>query len=309
MHDYQQYLGPLVMPQLNIVIPLPNRDFDPSEVAVTWEILRAAGHTVCFATPDGLRSYADLRMISGEGLDPWGWVPLLKKVRLLGLFLRAKSGARRASRSLEQDPAFLHPKRYDELRAQDYDGLVLPGGHARGMRPYLESRTLQIFVADFFESINTHGQHKPVAAICHGVLLAARSINSTTGRSVLYGRKTTALTWRLERSAWRLTKYLARFWDATYYRTYAEDQGEPVGFWSVEMEVKRALARDDDFCDVPRNADHYARKTSGMVRDSLDDARAAWVVQDGNYLSARWPGDVHTFAKAYVDLLQSCYAR
>lgn len=296
------------MPPLNILMPLPSRDFDPSEVAVTWQILRNAGHTVCFATPDGLRAHTDPHMISGEGLDPWGWVPLLKKIRLLGLLLRAESGARQAYRALEQDHNFLHPKRYDELRAKDYDGLVLPGGHARGMRPYLEDRTLQAFVVDCFESVDAQAQHKPIAAICHGALLAARSISSKTGKSVLFGRKTTALTWKLERSAWHLTKYLARFWDSTYYRTYSEDQGEPVGYWSVEMEIKRALAKDDDFCDVPQGTDHYARKTGGMVRDTLNDASAAWVVQDGNYMSARWPGDVHTFAKTYVDLLQTHYA-
>ncbi len=287
-----------------ILMPLPSQDCDPSEVAVTWEILRAAGHQVVFATPDGLPARADPRMLSGEGLDPWGWVPLLKKIRLIGLLLRADTGARRAYRALEQDPHFLHPQRYDALCARDYDALVLPGGHARGMRPYLENRQLQALVVECFETRDAAGQHTPVAAICHGVLLAARSVSPTTGKSVLHGRKTTALTWPLERSAWHLTKYLARFWDATYYRTYAEEQGEPAGYWSVEMEVKRALAQDADFCDVPPGSAHYARKTSGMVRDRPDDARAAWVVRDGNYLSARWPGDVHTFAKAFVTLLQ-----
>lgn len=295
----------MTMPALNILMPLPSQDFDPSEVAVTWRILRAGGYTVSFATPDGQRAHADPRMLSGEGLDPWGWVPGLKKLRLIGLLLRAQSGARQAYQALEQDPNFLHPKRYDELRTQDWDALVLPGGHARGMRPYLESRTLQAFVADFFESVNTQGQHKPVGAICHGVLLAARSISTQTGKSVLFGRKTTALTWKLERSAWHVTKYLARFWDSSYYRTYTEDKGEPAGYWSVEMEVKRALAKDDDFCDVPPSTEHYLRKTSGMVRDTLIDARAAWVVRDGNYISARWPGDVHTFGKAFVDMLQT----
>ncbi len=295
------------MPQRKLIMPLPSQDFDPTEVAVTWRILRAAGHTVVFATPDGQRAHTDPRMIHGEGLDPWGWVPVLKKIRLLGLVLRAESGARDAYRALEQDPNFLAPKPYEALRTQDYDGLVLPGGHARGMRPYLESRCLQTFVADFFESLNAAGQHKPVAAVCHGVLLAARSVSTHTGKSVLYGRKTTALTWNLERSAWHLTKFWARFWDSTYYRTYSEDQGEPVGYWSVEMEIKRALAQDSDFCDVPPDAEHHFRKASGAARDRLDDARAAWVVQDGNYISARWPGDVHTFAKSYVALLQAHY--
>lgn len=294
--------------QLNILMPLPSHDFDPSEVAVTWDILRAAGHTVHFATPDGQRAYTDPRMISGEGLDPWGWIPVLKKIRLIGLLLRAESGARQAYQALEQDPHFLRPKRHADLRAADYDGLVLPGGHARGMRPYLESRSLQTFVAEFFESVDAQGQHKPIAAICHGVLLAARSLSPKTGKSVLYGRKTTALTWKLERSAWHLTKFFARFWDSTYYRTYSEAPGDPVGHWSVESEIKRALAQDADFCNVPPGAEHFALKTSGTVRDTPSDPRAAWVVQDGNYLSARWPGDVHTFAKAYATLLQTHYA-
>jgi hypothetical protein len=27
------------------------------------------------------------------------------------------------------------------------------------------------------------------------------------------------------------------------------------------------------------------------------------VVRDGNYISARWPGDVHTFAKTFIAVL------
>jgi hypothetical protein len=40
---------------------------------------------------------------------------------------------------------------------------------------------------------------------CHGVLLAARS-SLHSGKSVLYGKKTTALTKRMELIAWRLTR-------------------------------------------------------------------------------------------------------
>jgi hypothetical protein len=40
-----------------------------------------------------------------------------------------------------------------------------------------------------------------------------------------------------------------------------------------------------------------------MVRDRLNDDRPAWVVRDGNYISARWPGDVHSFARAFVAML------
>jgi putative intracellular protease/amidase len=272
-------------------------------VAVTWNILRTAGHTVQFATPDGQRAYTDPRMITGEGLDPWGWIPVLKKIRLIGLLLRAQSGARQAYRALEQDPNFLQPKRYEDLRAQDYDGLVLPGGHARGMRPYLENRSLQAFVANFFETVDATGQHKPIAAICHGVLLAARSISAKTGKSVLYSRKTTALTWKLERSAWMLSRWAGRWWDRDYYRTYREQPGEPAGYWSVQAEVTRALARVEDFYEVPAGAPQYLRKDSGLFRDTADDDRPAFVVRDGSYVSARWPGDVHTFALAFARVL------
>lgn len=294
---------------MKILMPLPTHDFDPTEVCVTWQVLTGAGHAVVFATPDGQRPHADPLMLTGEGLDVWGWVPGLKKIKLLGLMLRAQLPARQAYARLEQDAAFLQPLTYAtadaRARAGDFDALLLPGGHAKGMRTYLESAVLQGLVVYFFDTRDAKGQHKPIGAVCHGVLLAARSVSPVTGRSVLYGRKTTALTWALERSAWNLTRWWARFWDPLYYRTYCESGDDPVGFWSVEAEVKRALASDADFCDVPPQALNHWRKTSGMVRDRLNDPRPAWVVQDGAYVSARWPGDVHTFSQTFARLLQS----
>jgi putative intracellular protease/amidase len=194
-----------------------------------------------------------------------------------------------------ESAAFNAPVPYSSLRVDQYDGLVLPGGHwARGMRPYLEDAQLQRFVGDFFDA------DKPVGAICHGVVLAARSPSKRTGLSVLHGRKTTALTWRLENAAWSTMKYFGRFWDPAYYRTYLEAGSEPLGFRSVQAEVSRALASPDDFCDVPRGAGDYFRKTSGLFRDNDADVRPSWVVRDGRYVSARWPGDVHAFAAAFA---------
>ena len=120
---------------------------------------------------------------------------------------------------------------------------------------------------------------------------------------MLYGRKTTALTWNLERSAWRLSRYAGRWWDRDYYRTYRELPGEPAGYRSVQAEVTRVLAQPQDFLDVGADAPQRWRKRSGLFRDSPDDARAAFVVRDGNYLSARWPGDVHTFARTFAQML------
>lgn len=281
-----------------VIMPLPNLDFDPSEAAVSWLVIRQAGHQVRFATPDGLVAQADPLMLSGEELDWWGWVPGLKRFKLLGLALRANADARAAYAQMAADPAFLQPLRFDQLNPADYDGLMLPGGHrARGMRAYLENTALQRFVATFFDA------DKPVAAVCHGVVLAARSQSANTGKSVLYGRKTTALTWKLERSAWNLMKFLGRVWDPAYYRTYLEQPGQSAGYASVESEVRRALASSDDFLDVPASAGDHFRKASGLFRDTMSDARPAFVVQDGNYVSARWPGDVHTFAQTFVAVL------
>jgi putative intracellular protease/amidase len=281
-----------------VLILLPARDFDPSEAAVSWQMLVNAGHVVAFATPDGRPASADDMMLTGQGLDPWGAIPLLRNLPLIGLLMRANRGARNAYAEMIADPSYRAPLRWDAVDALSFDGLLLPGGHrARGMREYLESETLQRHVVSFFEA------ERPVAAICHGVLLAARSISKRTGRSVLYGHRTTALTWALERSAWRVAR-ITRFWDPDYYRTYLEQSGQPDGFMSVQQEVTRALARAEDFMDVPADDPDYRRKTSGLQRDSLDDARPAFVVRDRNYVSARWPGDAHTFATTFSDMLK-----
>lgn len=280
-----------------VLIPLPARDFDPSEVAVSWQVLSHAGHGVSFATPDGRPAAADQLMLDGRGLDPWGWIPGLRALPLVGRLLRANRAARDAYAAMLRAPAFQAPLRWSAIDETDFDALLLPGGHrARGMRAFLESNVLQQHVVRCFEA------NMPVGAICHGVLLAARSRSAATGRSVLHGHRTTALTWKLERSAWWLAR-CTRFWDTHYYRTYREAAGQPAGYMSVQQEVTRALARPEDFVDVPSDASQAWRKRSGLFRDRVGDDAAAFVVRDGNYISARWPGDVHTFARAFADML------
>lgn len=282
---------------MKVLLPLPRTDFDPSEAAVSWRILAGAGHDVVFATPDGNAASADPIMVTGIGLDFWSRIPALRRFRLVGLPLRADRNGRAAYGELVDNAAFCRPLRYDALDHAHFGALLLPGGHAQGMREYLESPVLQRVVADFFDA------GKPVAAICHGVVLAARSVSLRGGRSVLYGRKTTALTWKLECSAWLASRYAGRWWDRDYYRTYRELATEPAGYRSVQAEVTRALAQAADFLDVPVDAPDRLRKSSGLFRDSPGDARPAFVVRDGNYVSARWPGDVHTFARTFASML------
>jgi protease I len=245
-----------------VLIPLAACDFDPTETAVPWRLLRAHGHQVVFATPEGRPGAADPKMVTGEGLG------------MLGPLLRADAAGRAAYAELTRSAEFARPISYGEIVAANFDALLLPGGHAPGMRPYLESARLQAIVAEFFE------RDAPVAAICHGVLLVARS-RHREGKSVLYGRKTTALTKMMELTAWTLT----RLYLGDYYRTY------PV---TVEDEVRAALAQGSDFIAGPMP----------IRRDSPDRPGIGFTERDGNYLSARWPGDAHRFGGEFAAMLR-----
>ena len=63
-----------------VLIPIPSRDFDPTEVAVSWKVLKRLGHSVVFATPAGREGRADDIMLTGEGLDLWGFLPGLRRL-------------------------------------------------------------------------------------------------------------------------------------------------------------------------------------------------------------------------------------
>lgn len=273
-----------------VLIPIPDSDFDPTEVAVSWRVLTRSGHRVVFATESGAPGVADDIMVTGRGLDVWSALPGLGAIPMIGLMLRANKDGRSAYREMLQSNEFQHPIAWTQAGLDGIDALLLPGGHrARGMRSYIDSDILQRLVVEAFN------RGIVSAAICHGVLLAARSVDPATGHSVLYGHKTTALTWAMERLAWRLTR-VTRFWDRNYYRTYTERPGQPRGYMSVQAEVTRALEDPADFRDVVRGSPGWRRKASGMARDTVTDSRAAFVVDDGSYVSARWPGDTHTFA-------------
>jgi putative intracellular protease/amidase len=235
--------------------------------------------------------------VTGRGLDLWSRVPGLGGLVVVGRFLRANGDARTAYAQMVASVEYQHPAAWADSTLDGVDCLLLPGGHrARGMRSYIDSAILQRLVSDAF------GRDLLVAAICHGVLLAARTTDPQTGRSVLYGRKTTALTWDLERRAWQLAR-VTRSWDPNYYRTYPERSGDPAGYMSVEAEVTRALENPSDFRNVAAGSPDFRAKTSGMARDTATDSRPAFVVDDGDYISARWPGDAHTFAATVSERL------
>jgi putative intracellular protease/amidase len=248
---------------MKVLMPLPDRDFDVTEVAVPWRLAVEAGHEVAFATEAGGTTVpvADPRLLDGV------------------LFGKLGAAAEPAAwyRELERDERFRAPLAWADLDPLEFDGLLLPGGHAPGMRQYLGSEVLRGQVARFWAT------GRPVGAICHGVLVLARTLEPETGRSVLHGHGTTCLPKYMERSAYLLTAWrLGR-----YYRTYPE---------YVEDEVVAALGADGSFQRGPRVLS--ARGTA------VDDV-PAFVVEDGAYVSARWPGDSYLFAKRFLARLAS----
>ncbi len=240
--------------QKRILVPLPDRDFDVTEVAVPWRLLTRAGHEVVFATELGARPAADPLLLSGVIFGQLG----------------ADPEPRAFYAEMERAPEFARPIPWAAIDPGAYDALFLPGGHAPGMRQYLGSAELAAKVLAFWRT------ERPVAAICHGVLVLARTRDPETGESVLADRRTTCLPKYMERIAYFTTAWkLGR-----YYRTYPA---------YVEDEVRAAL-RDPARQFVRGPITLFSRGTDG-------DDRPAMTVDDGRYVSARWPGDAYLIAR------------
>lgn len=237
----------------SVLIPIPSTDFDPTEVAIPYQILKH--HRVTFATPDGKVAIGDPIMLDGKGLG------------YLGSFLKAHPVAVKAYREMSQSYTFNHPISYESITPSNYDALILPGGHAPGMKPYLESSILQQVVKGMME------KNKLIGAICHGVVLAARS-------GILKDKKVTALPKKSELLAWYLTKKKM----GDYYRTYPNT--------TVEEEVRSVLSSPQDFLSGPPM----------IARDSVKKSWPGFIVKDGNLITARWPGDAHRFG---LEILQN----
>lgn len=91
-----------------VLMPLPDRDFDTTEVAVPWKLLTEAGHEVVFATAHG-------------GTTP-ACDPLLLGGVLFGQ-LGAEDEPKRFYAELTQHPRFKTPRSWRELWAADFDAV------------------------------------------------------------------------------------------------------------------------------------------------------------------------------------------
>ncbi len=236
-----------------VLCPLPDRDFDPTEAAVPWHTLTRAGHEVVFASEHGEKPACDPLLLTGVIFGELG----------------AKEKPKALYAAMSSSDALAGPITWDAIDPSAFDALLLPGGHAPGMKQYLGSELLQQKVAAFAAT------GKPMGAICHGVLVLARARDLASGKSVLHGRRTTCLPHYMEKIAYTLTAWKR----GRYYRTYDA---------YVEDEVVAAL-------ESPK---HFERGPFTLMTHGTEASDAgAFVVEDGSYVSARWPGDAFLLAK------------
>ncbi|QXI31040.1 DJ-1/PfpI family protein [Pseudomonas vanderleydeniana] len=233
-----------------ILVLLPHSDYDPTESSVPWQYLHRAGIEVRFATPTGAVAHADPRLVE-QGFGPLNPLLMTRKPDL------------ESYRAMLSDPHFQHPMAYADVDPTQFAGL-------------LDADAAKRIALHFFKA------GKPIASVCHGPLLFARTLDPETGRSVLYGRKVTGLlSVTMELAAWMITAP----WLGRYYRTYPQ---------TVEAEIKATLASPGDFIAGP----------PALLRDSASRPERGFTVRDGNLLTARWPGDCHRLAAEWLRMLK-----
>ena len=281
-------LNSVVIQNKRILFPLPDRDFDPTETALSWKILKDHyKFQIEFATENGSKKpVCDMITLKGQGLSS------ISKLIFDMLDIRVKQNVvLKAYESLEKDANFCNPKSWKLLDFADYDGIWITGGHAPGMKQFLDNKDLQRKISEFWD------YEKPIAAVCHGVLLVARStLKDEPLKSVLFGRKTTSLVNYQEIFAYVLTAWS----HGKLFRTYEETTEDEIirliyGTKTVE-EAKKINKVMELYDEGPLKVKkEFEGKNIGEF---------GYIVEDGNYLSGRWPGDVEILAHRFAQNLQ-----
>jgi protease I len=111
---------------------------------------RLDGKTIAFLATDGFEQV--------ELIEPWQAV---KQAGATAVLISLEAGEIQGMDHDEKADRFSVDETIDNVSAEDYDGLVLPGGVANPDKLRTSEAAVD-FVRDFFK------HRKPVAAICHG---------------------------------------------------------------------------------------------------------------------------------------------
>jgi len=239
------------MEQIKILMPLPDYDFDPTEASIPWLACQTMGWAVEFSTEHGNIAQADPNKLKG--------------------LLRASAAARAAYKKMYENPAYQAPIPYKDINPESYHGLLLPGGDGLRMSQYFESQILQEKVLQLWQ------KDILIGAICHGMLVLARTIVPQTNHSVLYGYKVTALPRSLDLFAYRADKWLVKHGYIMYPKCVME-------------EVQQNLEHSEDLIKGPGFLTPFA-------------------FIDRNLISARWYLDADVFAQHFTQAMQERIAQ
>jgi len=247
----------------SILIPIPEWGFDPTEVAVSWNVLVKLGHNVTFATPTGEKS---------KGCDP-----VVLEGILGGSVMKVHPEPLDYYNQMILSPEYENPISYADIDVATFNAIFVPGGHAEGMNTMLRSSILPEKISAFFEA------GKPIAGICHGMLALARTRAPGTEHSILHGKKVTSLPFFLEFQAYIATHYLAGLPGPSYQLSTT---------WPhyVEDEVREAVG-GAKYDSGP--LDFVAPFVPGTHVDNSH----AFVVEDGQFITARFWGDTYLLAQ------------
>lgn len=184
---------------------------------------------------------------------------LMDKGACFGI-IRVLEDARKRYEGMKSQGCFERPVAWGSVDILGFDAFYVPGGHMTGMRALAWDPVLQEQVRRFWADAA-----RPFVAICHGVALPAEA-------GVLYGVKTTCFLGWQERALYAAT---VLGW-GSYARVFPRLLAEEVRAGGAVL--------------VPAPL-HI------LGHGSLNDDSAAFVAEDGRYLSGRWPGDAYLVAK------------
>ena len=137
---------------------------------------------------------------------------------------------------MAQSEEWQHPRAWtaEGFTLDAYDLVHLPGGHDKAVRQIIDSESAHALLADFFPRTKKPGR-KVVSAICHGVMVLART-KGPDGESVIRECTTTALPAKFEQIAFWVT----RLFLGDYYKTYgagSDDVEDSVSLLKLEMRI------------------------------------------------------------------------
>jgi putative intracellular protease/amidase len=122
-----------------------------------------------------------------------------------------------------------------DFSLDNFDLVILPGGHDKGVRQIIDSPAVHKLILDYFPKTK-RPSNKAIGAVCHGVMVLSSS-KDAEGRSVIRECLTTALTKQFEQAAyWSTRPFLG-----DYYKTYGKDSE------SVEESVTKTLGNPAQF--------------------------------------------------------------